>query len=336
MIQVTKICAVLMLTLGTLACTKSQEQPATEIPSPVTTIPINAKISDFVVQSATFASDISLYALGNTSTGSVQLYKSSDGGSSWTKNTSFNQAMNAVYFLNETKGLVAGNYFGNTSNSGATWQVLTGLSETVVAITPSKTQEAFLTKLLFDNTHGRKYTEIYSFAWTTMNFVNSQYITLDGYQKASHALLDKVVVFVGEGGKATKATLNSQNEWTWEYINTPQTNNLQTVAVISEQTYIVAGLSGTFLKTTNGGTSWTTINTNIVGGDFQKIRFIDANTGYAIINSSGKGGIYKTTDGGTNWTKLNLVGNDHVLELTASSKGKIMVVGSTGNIYLLN
>jgi len=335
MMQVTKICCVLMLILGTFACSKSQEQLTPEIPAPITTIPINAKITDFVVQAAAFASDINLYALGNTSAGSVQLYKSTDGGISWIKNTTFNQTMNAVYFLNDGKGLVAGNYFGSTANSGSSWQVLAGLSETVVTITPSKTQEAFLTKLLFDNTHGRKYTEIYTFDWATMNFVNSQYITLDGYQKASHSLVNKVVVFAGEGGKATKATLNSQNEWAWDYINTPQTNNLQTVAVISEQTYIVAGVSGTFLKTTNAGTSWTPISTNITG-DFQKMRFIDATTGYAIVNVSGKGGIYKTSDGGTNWTKLNLVGNDHVIELTASSKGKIMVVGSTGNIYLLN
>ena len=91
MIQVTKICCVLMLVLGTFACSKSQEEQLTpEIPAPITTIPISAKITDFVVQAASFASDINLYALGNTSAGSVQLYKSTDGGVSWIKNTTTN------------------------------------------------------------------------------------------------------------------------------------------------------------------------------------------------------------------------------------------------------
>lgn len=317
------------------ACSKSQETPIIPpIPPISTNIPISGTIPNFTAKSMVFSSDNILYALGNDSAGSNVLYKSSDGGKTWINNTSFNQTMNAVYFMNDTKGIVAGNYFGTSANAATSWQSIAGLSETVVTLTPSKSQEVFLTKLLFDNTHGRKYTEIYTFDWASMGLLSS-YITLDGYLKASHFLENKVVVFAGESGKVVKATLNNSMTWDWTFIHTNQSANLQSVAVLSEQDFIVAGVAGTLLKTNNAGASWTATATTVTG-DFQKIRFIDYTTGYAIITSNNKGEVYKTTDGGTKWTKLNPIGNDSILDFSINSKGKLSMIGSLGNVYLFN
>lgn len=333
--NISKIGCILMLLSGAFACSKSQETPISPvIPAPSTAIPISANIANFTVKSISFPSDNIVYALGNNAAGSNLLYKSSDGGKTWVNNSSFNQTMNAVYFMSDAKGLVAGNYFGASTNAASSWQSIAGLSETVVAITPAKTQEAFLTKLLFDNTHGRKYTEIYSFDWASMN-LPAGYITLDGYLKASHSLENKVVVFAGEGGKVAKAVLNSTGTWDWAFIHTTQSNTLQTVAVLSEQNFIVAGTAGTFLKTTNAGISWTPVMSTITG-DFQKVRFINSSTGYAIVSNNGKGEVYKTSDGGVEWTKQNPVGNDSILDLTINSKGKLVMIGSLGNVYLVN
>lgn len=327
-------CTILIIS-SILACSPSQETTIVPTIPPVSiNIPISGNIPNFMVKSVVFSSENILYALGNNLIGGNVLYKSNDGGKTWLSNTTFNQPMNAVYFMNDTKGLVAGNYFGTSINAATSWQSITGLSETVVTITPSKSQEAFLTKLLFDNTHGRKYTELYSFDWASMNIL-PDHITLDGYLKASHSLENKVVVFAGEAGKVVKASINSNNTWDWTFIHTAQSNNLQAVAVLSEQNFIVAGVAGTLLKTTNAGASWTAVTTNITG-DFQKIRFIDRTIGYAIVNNSGKGEIYKTTDGGIEWAKLSPIENGSILDITTNNKGLLIMISSLGNIYLLN
>ena len=60
------------------------------------------------------------------------------------------------------------------------------------------------------------------------------------------------------------------------------------------------GDSSTILKTINGGTNWTILNSGITGGyvNLKSVYFTDVNTGYAV-GQSGK--IIKTTNGGTNW-----------------------------------
>lgn len=55
-----------------------------------------------------------------------------------------------------------------------------------------------------------------------------------------------------------------------------------------------------FLRTTNGGTNWTTVPN--IPFLFRDIAFVDNNFGWAIgYDSSGVGGILKSTDGGNSW-----------------------------------
>jgi len=65
-----------------------------------------------------------------------------------------------------------------------------------------------------------------------------------------------------------------------------------------------------FIKTTNGGTSWS-LNTiqGITNGYLDEIFALDANTAYVtcykLVGTTGTVGIYKTTDGGTTWNRQN-------------------------------
>ena len=57
-------------------------------------------------------------------------------------------------------------------------------------------------------------------------------------------------------------------------------------------------MDGTILRTTNGGTTWTSQSsgtTNYLNG----VSFTDANTGTVVGDN---GTILRTTNGGTNWT----------------------------------
>jgi photosystem II stability/assembly factor-like uncharacterized protein len=62
-----------------------------------------------------------------------------------------------------------------------------------------------------------------------------------------------------------------------------------------------AGLSSQIVKTTDGGTTWTSANTGI-DADLTSVFFTSSTIGYTC-GTSGK--IYKTTDGGNTWTLQN-------------------------------
>ncbi|MFP4547470.1 MAG: YCF48-related protein [Fidelibacterota bacterium] len=65
--------------------------------------------------------------------------------------------------------------------------------------------------------------------------------------------------------------------------------------------------AGRVQKTTDGGSTWTTVREPVDGAeDWVKVEFADANVGYA---TAGEGEIYKTTDGGNNWTMIGDTAN---------------------------
>jgi photosystem II stability/assembly factor-like uncharacterized protein len=61
----------------------------------------------------------------------------------------------------------------------------------------------------------------------------------------------------------------------------------------------------TIYKTTNGGTSWTSIATDNVIGEINKMKFFDLSNGW-IVGKNGK--ILKTTNGGVDWTTITNAG----------------------------
>lgn len=62
---------------------------------------------------------------------------------------------------------------------------------------------------------------------------------------------------------------------------------------------------GFVVKTTDGGTTWTSI-TLPVNATLKKIQFADTNTGYIIGGDNNFGVLLKTTDGGQSWAAINL------------------------------
>ncbi len=87
---------------------------------------------------------------------------------------------------------------------------------------------------------------------------------------------------------------------TWEKQTSGTTENLRHIYFINSNTGWAVGEGGSILKTTNGGTNWTTQQV-IKFAYFIGCYFIDANVGWA----SGDGGLYKTTDGGATWNIQN-------------------------------
>ena len=88
---------------------------------------------------------------------------------------------------------------------------------------------------------------------------------------------------------------------------TPQTSGttalLIAVSPVNEQIAWVSGARGTYLRTTDGGTTWRA--GQVPGADslqFRDVHAVDANTAYLLsIGNGNQSRIYKTTDAGKRW-----------------------------------
>ncbi len=93
--------------------------------------------------------------------------------------------------------------------------------------------------------------------------------------------------------------LISAHAQVWVPVNgLPVTEQLKTVKFIDLSTGWAAGESGTILKTTNGGMTWTA-QTSGITNTIRSLFFLDANQGWACGD---EGTIITTTNGGTTWS----------------------------------
>lgn len=94
--------------------------------------------------------------------------------------------------------------------------------------------------------------------------------------------------------------LFAQGDWHW--LNPlPQGNDLNGVSFVDDNLGLAVGNAGMILKTTDGGQSWTILESN-TREDLLAVSYVDANVAYVSGTSRT---IMKTTDGGISWTNLN-------------------------------
>lgn len=95
------------------------------------------------------------------------------------------------------------------------------------------------------------------------------------------------------------SAINAQ--WQKQTVNTKA--SLRGLSVVNENVVWASGTGGTFLKTVDGGKTWTV--GQVPGAeklDFRDVEAFDANTAYVLSIGEGETSrIYKTTDGGRNW-----------------------------------
>ncbi len=91
----------------------------------------------------------------------------------------------------------------------------------------------------------------------------------------------------------------------WKEINTPVKASLRGLSPVSAHICWASGSDGTWLKTTDGGSTW---EHGVIGGldtvDFRSIHAFDENS--AVAASAGQPAvIYRTGDGGTSWQQVH-------------------------------
>ena len=94
--------------------------------------------------------------------------------------------------------------------------------------------------------------------------------------------------------------LLAQQGWYWQN-PLPQGNSLYGVHAVDTSIVIAVGASGTILRTTDGGTTWTPQSSGTIW-PLNGVFFTDANTGTAVGGEAVEPAtILRTTDGGANW-----------------------------------
>lgn len=96
-------------------------------------------------------------------------------------------------------------------------------------------------------------------------------------------------------------TANAQ----WQKQNVETKASLRGLSVVNQNVVWASGTGGTFLKTVDGGKTWTVGKVPEAEKlDFRDVEAFDANTAYLLSIGNGETSrIYKTTDGGKTWEK---------------------------------
>ncbi|HEX9657524.1 MAG TPA: YCF48-related protein, partial [Bacteroidota bacterium] len=95
-----------------------------------------------------------------------------------------------------------------------------------------------------------------------------------------------------------------QGDTSWVLQTSGSTSTLYSVKAVSDNIAWVAGTAGTVLRTTNGGTNWTSVGGGAIGAaDVYAIEAVDANTAF-VTTSPGGTFIYRTTNGGSTWAAV--------------------------------
>lgn len=97
------------------------------------------------------------------------------------------------------------------------------------------------------------------------------------------------------------STVNAQ----WQKQNVDTKASLRGLSVVNQNVVWASGTGGTFLKTIDGGKTWTVGKVpDAEKLDFRDVEAFDANTAYLLSIGNGETSrIYKTIDGGKTWEK---------------------------------
>ncbi|HSM72514.1 MAG TPA: NBR1-Ig-like domain-containing protein [Anaerolineales bacterium] len=227
-----------------------------------------------------------------TSKQSVILYKSTDGGATWTTQyyndptiPGYNSSLplaghkNGMTFINGSTGWVGGEsplsgsiYLYKTSDNGLNWMkqdlpVPAGYENAYMATVEPK---------FFDPNNG----------------------ILPVWMSVDVGARDLYLYVTHDGG----------NTWT---PSSGFARNAQHTDIVSLSSTISWDWANLFHVTNNGGANWTTITPNInFGDDFRGLDFVSATTGWVFLkHPDNSTSLYRTADGGSTWTLLSGSGN---------------------------
>lgn len=124
-------------------------------------------------------------------------------------------------------------------------------------------------------------------------------------------------------------TMNLLAQKGWQFQNSDLSNNeYGAIYALNKDTVFVIADQGVFIKTYDGGSTWTTENTGF-SEQFYDISFLDPETGFCVGQN---GRIIKTIDGGMNWTLSASGVTKNLFSICIKAADEIWAVGDSGLI----
>ena len=296
---------------------------------------ITPQIPNFDLNDVKFADEQTVIAIGDGGT----IVRSQDAGVTWAiiQGPVLND-LNSLYFINATLGFACGyDALLKTTDAGLSWQKLaTSINDTFNCVTFTANGKGFLAGnqgIYSSNDNGTTWEKQYSMA--NVNSISFGDDTT-GYAVSNNNSLVKTI----DGGN------------TWNQVSMPITleNNPPYFSVFfltASEGYItyshVSFLeeSGVFIKTIDGGATWT--NISLPQLSVRSIYFTDTLNGYTAgltgNSSFSNGGIVTTNDGGKTWINDSVsVGGTNtwlttaLLAIHVNSAGNGVAVGEAGTV----
>ncbi|MBN1339155.1 MAG: right-handed parallel beta-helix repeat-containing protein, partial [Bacteroidales bacterium] len=240
------------------------------------------------------------------STPGMGVYKSTDGGISWS------HMNNGLGWLIVTRLLISSDYPSmliaatndgvyKTLSSGASWTHSSGISGFVsdMCFKPGTFEVVYACvdgHFFRSDTHGSNWEEIF--------FSGESHRSVIGVSPANPA---KVHFFCTKDGEAYKHFISNDSGQTFPTSITPDFTsgqggyNLDIAVDPTNENIIYLGMVG-FRKSTNGGSSWSDIGKSPLHADQHAMEWSPLNGRLYIAND---GGIYYTADGGSSYTDIN-------------------------------
>ena len=247
------------------------------------------------------------------------LYKSTNGGSSWTAvNSGLTNLIIYSIAVDPTNSqtIYAGTQFGGvfkSTNGGSSWTAVnSGLTSSTILgldINPSNTQTLYAGtgNGVFMSTNGGG----------TWNAVNSG-LTSTNVQTLSTDPTNPQTLYAGTGSGGIFKSTNGGASWTTVNVGLTDTNVISlAIAPNNPQTLYAGTGSGGLFKSINGGTSWNAANDGDNNLSAVALAIDPTNSQNIYAGTNGK--VYNSSNGGTSWNIVNngLTSSESVYQVQA-------------------
>jgi len=230
---------------------------------------------------------------GNNSTGIV--YKTTNGGTSWTSYAIASSSLESVWFTSSTTGYAVGSggKIYKTTNGGGSWSLLTSGTTTnlkcVQFLNATTGYTIGGTVLLKTTNSGSTWTSTTVPSAGSNTVANGVWFTStsNGVIYGAYQFINGWINYTSNGGT------------TWSLPVNTYPGVINDIYFVSSTVGYAVGNAGGIYKTTNGGSSWL-MKTSGYTGNLNAVYFVNSNLGYAVGDS---GVVLKTVNGGTNWVR---------------------------------
>jgi photosystem II stability/assembly factor-like uncharacterized protein len=236
---------------------------------------------------------------------------------------SFSYVGNKLYVVGYNLGVVS--FVGKSTDMGATWEDISGAfgaADNLTAIsfaTENLGLVAGSSGIIYRTTNGGN-------SWENVSPVG----IYNGGINHIVMLNEQLAFACGSSNSGYNVIKSTDGGLTWAGVNTGNTNTMYKMYWSDNNNCVIVGASGKFLKTTDGGTVWTSGTVTGSTSALYDIVKVDNNTYYA----TGTTGVFaKSTDGGTSFTKFSTIAATTFYALSFKDANFGVAMGSTGVIF---